>query len=111
VVAGPVTAAVVELVHVLVILAGVIVGVGAVGVGGLLAWRWRRPRQDAARTMPPSFASAKVVRAAPPPPRERQVPELTSTPGRELPGGLHLHFHGVSAEDVAAILERHRHGG
>jgi hypothetical protein len=31
--------------------------------------------------------------------------------GRELPGGLHLHFHGVSAEEVAAIIERHRQGG
>jgi len=53
-----------ELVHVLIIVAGAIVGVGAVCVGGLLAWRWRRPQQDAARTAPPAFASAKVVRAA-----------------------------------------------
>jgi hypothetical protein len=37
--AGPVVAAVGELVHVLVILAAVIVGAGAVCVGGLLAWR------------------------------------------------------------------------
>jgi hypothetical protein len=110
-VAGPVVAAVGELFHVLVIVAGVIVGVGAVCVGGLLAWRWRRPRLDAARTAPPAFAQAKVVRAAPPLPRERQAPELTSTPGRELPGGLHLHFHGVSAEDFAAIIERHRPDG
>jgi hypothetical protein len=48
--AGPVVAAVGELVHVPVIAAVVIVGVGAVWVGGLLAWRWRRPRRDAART-------------------------------------------------------------
>jgi hypothetical protein len=109
--AGTVAAAVGELVHVLVIVAVVIVGVGAVCVGGLLAWRWRRPRLDAARTAPPAFASAKVVRAAPPLPRERQAPELTTTPGRELPGGLHVHFHGVTAEDVAAIIERHRQDG
>jgi hypothetical protein len=25
---------------------------------------------------------------------------------RELPGGLHLHFHGMSAEEVAEILRR-----
>ncbi len=80
-------------------------------MGGLLAWRWRRPRLDAARTMPPAFAKAKVVRAAPPLPRERQAPELTATTGRELPGGLHLHFHGVSAEDAAAIIDRHRPDG
>jgi hypothetical protein len=70
----------------------------------LLAWRWRRPRLDAARTAPPAFAEAKVVRAAPPPLQERQAAELTATPGRKPPSGLHLHFHGVTAEDVAAII-------
>ena len=104
-------AAVGEVVHVLVIVAGVIVGIGAVCVGGLLAWRWRRPRLDAARTAPPAFASAKVVRAAPPLPQERQAPELTARRERKLPGGLHLHFHGVSAEDLAAIIQRHRRDG
>ena len=104
-------AAAAELFHVLVIMAGVIVGIGAVCVGGLLAWRWRRPRLVAARTAPPAFASAKVVRAAPPLPRERQAPELTTTPGRELPAAFTLHLHGVSAEDVAAILEHHRRDG
>lgn len=110
-VAGPVMAAVGELVHVLVIVAGVIVGLGAVCVGGLLAWRWRRPRLDAARTAPPAFATAKAVRAAPPPPQERQVPELPAAPRRELPGGLHLHFHGVNLEHIAAIIEHHRQDG
>jgi hypothetical protein len=54
--ARPVVAATGELVHVLVIVAVVIVGAGAVCVGGLLAWRWRRLRLDAARTAPPAFA-------------------------------------------------------
>ena len=80
-------------------------------MGGLLAWRWRRPRLDAARTAPPAFTEAKVVRAAPPLPKERQAPELTAAPGRKLPGGLHLHVHGVTAEDVAAILEHYRRTG
>jgi hypothetical protein len=100
-----------ELFHVLAIVAGVIVGTGAVCVGGSLAWRWHRPRLDAARTAPPAFAQAKVVRAAPPLPRERQAPELTATPGRVLPGGLHLHPPGVSTEDVAAIIEHHCRDG
>jgi hypothetical protein len=109
---GPAAAAAAaELFHVLVIVAGVIVGIGAVCVGGLLAWRWRRPRLDAARTAPPAFAKAKVVRAAPPLPQERQARQLPGVSGRELPGGLHLHFHGVSAEDVAAIIECHRPDG
>jgi hypothetical protein len=29
----------------------------------------------------------------------------------ERPSQLPLHFHGVAAEDVAAIIERHRQGG
>jgi hypothetical protein len=57
---------------------------------------------------PRPFASAKVMWAAPPLPRERQAQEPTAAPGRKLPGGLHLHFHGVGAEDVTAIIERHR---
>jgi hypothetical protein len=108
---GPaVTAAAAELLHLVLIVAGVIVGVAVLGVGGLLAWRWRRPRLDAARTTPP-LLHQKVVRAAPPLPKARQLPEIPAAPGRELPGALHLHFHGVQAEDVAAIIERHRNDG
>jgi hypothetical protein len=101
---GPAVTAAVELRHVLVIVAGVIVGAGAVCVGGLLAWRWHRPRLDAARTAPPLLT--KVVRAAPLLPPEQQARQLPVTPGRELPGGLHFHFHGVvSAEDIATISD------
>ena len=50
--AGPVLDAAAELLHVLLIAAGVIVGVGAASLVGLLAWRWRRGN-DAARAMPP----------------------------------------------------------
>jgi hypothetical protein len=42
--AGPVLDAAAELLHVLLIAAGVIVGVGAANLVGLLAWRWRRSR-------------------------------------------------------------------
>ena len=45
--------AAVELRHVVLIVAGVIVGVGAVGLVGLLTWRWRRTRLAAARARPP----------------------------------------------------------
>jgi hypothetical protein len=46
---------------------------------------------------------------------EREPTELP-LPGPQLPaiergGGLHLHLHGVSAEDVAAIIECHRLDG
>jgi Protein of unknown function (DUF2637) len=49
-------------------------------------------------------ASMVMLRAAPPLPQARRNPELPAPPGRDLPGGIHLHFHGVSAQDIAAIL-------
>lgn len=84
-------------------MAGVIVGVGAAGLVGLLAWQLRRTRIDAARAMPPRTL---VARAAPPLPQARRAGELPAAPQGEPPGGLHLHFHGLDAEDVAAILKR-----
>jgi hypothetical protein len=59
--AGPVLDAAAELLRVLLIAAGVIVGVGAASLVGLIAWRWRS-RKDAARAMPPRTL---VTRAAP----------------------------------------------
>ena len=74
---GPaVAAAVAELVHVLLIAAGVIVGVGAASLVGLIAWRWRS-RKDAARAMPPRTL---VARAAPPLPQARRAAELPAAP-------------------------------
>jgi hypothetical protein len=107
--AGPVLAAVGELVHLALIVAGVIVGVGAMGLVGMLAWRWRRPRQTAARAMPP--LPTKVARAARPLPQARPARVLPAERQRELPAEVHLHLHGVSAEDVAAIIERRRQDG
>jgi uncharacterized membrane protein YraQ (UPF0718 family) len=102
---GPaVAAAVAELVHVLLIVAGVVVGVGAAGLVGLLAWRWRRWHPDAARAMPP--LPTKMARAAQPLPKAWPLHALPAESQRELPAELHLHLHGVSAEDVAALLAR-----
>jgi hypothetical protein len=102
---GPaVAAAVAELVHVLLIVAGVIVGVGAAGLAGLLAWQLRRTRVDAARAMPPRTL---VARAAPPLPQARRAGELPAAPQHEPPGGLHLHFHGVDPANVAELIRRH----
>jgi hypothetical protein len=99
--AGPVLDAA-ELLRVLLIAAGVIVGVGAASLVGLIAWRWRS-RKDAARAMPPRTL---VARAAPPLPQARRAAELPAAPQRETPGGLHLHFHGLDAAQVAAIIAR-----
>jgi hypothetical protein len=95
--AGPVLAAVAELLHVFLIMAGVVVGLGAVGLVGLLTWRWRRWQKDAARAMPPY--APRMARAAQPLPEPPPAIEQ------------HVHFHGLSAEDVAAILNRQKEDG
>jgi len=100
--AGPVLDAGAELLGVLLIAAGVIVGVGAASLVGLIAWRWRS-RKDAARAMPPRTL---VARAAPPLPQARRAAELPAAPQREPPGGLHLRFHSLDAAQVAAIIAR-----
>ena len=102
--AGPVLAAVAELLHVFLIVAGVIVGVGAASLVGLLTWRWRRTQADAARAMPP--LPSKVARAAQPLPKARPAHALPTGRQRELPGELHLHFHGVPAEEIAAAIRQ-----
>jgi hypothetical protein len=101
-IAGPVLDAVAELLRVLLIAAGVIVFVGAASLVGLIAWRWRS-RKDAARAMPPRTL---VARAAPPLPKAWPVHALPAEFPRELPAEAHFHLHGVSAEEIAAILRR-----
>jgi hypothetical protein len=92
-----------ELLHVVLIVVFIVACTGAVGVVALLALKRRRVRAGvAARTLPPPPPT--VVRAAPPLPQEQRAGELPREPQRELPSGLHLHFHGISAEDVAAII-------
>jgi hypothetical protein len=102
-IAVPVLDAVAELLQVFLIVAGVIVGVGAVGLVGLLTWRWRRTQADAARAMPPRTL---VARAAQPLPKAWPVHALPAEFPRELPAEVHFHLHGVSAEEIAAILRR-----
>jgi hypothetical protein len=94
-----------ELLRVVLIVVFIAACTGAVGVVALLALKYRRARAEAAaRTMPP--LPPLVLRAAPPLPQKRRVGDLPREPQRELPGELHLHFHGISAEDVAAIIAR-----
>jgi hypothetical protein len=101
--AGPVLAAVGEVVYVLVVVVAVTAGVGVISLVGLLIWRWRRTHKDATRARPPLHGAV--------------VPPLhgEARAAQPLPEPLHraierpavqLHFHGVSAEDVAAIIAR-----
>jgi hypothetical protein len=93
-----------ELLHVLLIVAGVVVGAGAACLVGLLAWRWRRTRLTAARAehalQGAMHPLPRVTRAAQPLPKPR--------PAIEQPAEVHLHLHGISAEEAAAIIERQR---
>ena len=99
-VAGPVLAAMAELVYVLLIVVAAIASGAAVTLIGIAAWRWRR-RLDAARAeVPATLLPQRAAQPLPPPPG----------PPIECPGELHLHLHGITAEDVAAIL-RHQEEG
>jgi hypothetical protein len=95
--AGPVVAAVSELVYVLTIVVAVSAGAGAAGAVGMLIWR-RRTRPNAARTvlLPKQVWAAQAF----PAPQRRAI---------EAPGQVHIHhhWHGVTAEEVAAII-RHQ---
>jgi hypothetical protein len=69
---------------------------------GLLIWRWRRTHKDAARARPPFRAALYplqgVTRAA--------QPLAAPRPAIERAPDIHLHLHGVSAEDVAGIIRQ-----
>ena len=94
-VAGPVLAAVGELLRALVIIAMVVVVLAVAATGAAVALR---------------------LRHRPPPPLPPRVYGSTSVHGRPEPQALparpevHLHFHGVGAEDVAEILRRAQDG-
>jgi hypothetical protein len=100
--AGPVLGAVAEIVYVLLIAAAVIGALAAVALVAFIAYRLRHGRlrrsvTGAARALPPVQAAQAL-----PPPQPRAI---------ERGGELHLHLHGVTPEEVAAIIERHRPDG
>jgi hypothetical protein len=100
-VAGPVTAAVGALVHVLLITAALLLGLAGVALVGFIAWRVHRYRHpDGARdtALPPGAA-----RAAQPLPQPRRA-AAGQAPAIEQ--HIHHHWHGVTPEDVAAIIRR-----
>jgi hypothetical protein len=93
-------AAAAGLLHLVLVAAAVILGLAAVGLVAFGAWRWHRYRHpDAARATAFPPGSARAAQALPRPPR-----------AIEQPGELHLHLHGMTAEDIAAILARHQDG-
>jgi hypothetical protein len=105
--ATAVAAAVAELVHVALIVVAVLLGLGAAGLVALAAVRVHRWRAG---------GTTRVSLPAPPPWRAVQAraeprPGIASTAARPAiePGRpVHIHFHGLDAEDVADIIERAR---
>jgi hypothetical protein len=95
--AGPILAAVAELVHLVLIVVAVAGGVAAVGLVAFIAFRLRHRATEPARL---------VYRAHPVAQRRSQaLPE--PRPAIERPAEVHLHLHGLSAAEIAAII---RHG-
>jgi hypothetical protein len=100
--AGPVAAAAGELLHIVMVAAGVILGLGVAVLAAVITWRLRHRRP---RT--PQDALAANYRGVVPPPGAGASGAVTAAqrPALEQPV-VHLHLHGVSAEDIAAILAR-----
>jgi ABC-type uncharacterized transport system permease subunit len=95
-VAGPVLAAVAELLDLLLIVAGICLGLAAVGVVAYVAYRVRH------RPAIPARAAYPLPRVVQRPVQARSEPRAAI----ERPQEVHLHLHGVSAEDIAALLSR-----
>jgi hypothetical protein len=101
---GPAVAAAAVLLHLVLIVVGVIVGESVTAVGACSRGGGATGRQARPASCPPIHQ--KMARAASPLPQAWRPPAIPSESARELPGGPHLHFHGVSVEDIAAILTR-----
>ena len=95
-VAGPVVAAAAEVVYVFGIVVAATVGGAAVAFMVAQAWRRRRRRLDAARAE--VLTAHLPLRAAQPLPHSRRA--------IERPREVHLHLHGVSAAELAAIIRQ-----
>jgi hypothetical protein len=98
-VAGPVVAAVGELVHILLVIAAVLAGVAGAGLVAFIACRWHRyHHRGAARAtaLPPG-----VARAAQPLAGAQQ--RAIERPGESL---WHVHIHGGDAEAIAEIVRQ-----
>jgi hypothetical protein len=88
--AGPVAAAVGALVHLLLVVAGILLAVAAGGLVAYVLYRRRHPRPVPQREV----TARQQARQLPPQPRA-------------IEQHVHHHWHGVTAEQVAAIL-RHQ---
>ena len=98
-IAGPVAAAVTELARLVVIAVAVL---GALAARGGAAFVGYRLRHGAPRALPPRVYGPTSVHAV----QGRPEPPAIEAPRPEV----HLHFHGVTAEDMVEILRRAQDG-
>lgn len=101
-VAVPVVRAVTHLLEVLAVVMAVVLGVGLLAGIALVAWRLRQGRQNTPLVV--HRATPVTHRAAEPLTAPQQA--RAALPAPERPE-LHLHFHGMSAADVAAVIAQH----
>jgi hypothetical protein len=95
--AGPVVHAAVGLLHLVVIILAIVFALALVSVIALMAFRVHRRNQ---------VPAVQVLQL-----RKTRVQEIPASEVPALPAPspeLHLHFHGVDAEDVAAIIREHQ---
>jgi hypothetical protein len=92
---GPVVRAAVSLLETVLIVAGVLTGILALAAIAFAVWRLRH------RSVSPGAAPWAVSRSP-----ARELPR-TQHRAIEPPREVHLHFHNVSPEDIAAITARH----
>jgi hypothetical protein len=99
VLAGPVAAAVGALIHILLVTVISLAGVAALAVGGRVWW------QLAHRSQRPALYGVEGAPSLQQPRRRELLPEPQKAIAPEV--HVHHHWHGVNAEDVAAILAQH----
>jgi hypothetical protein len=110
-IAGPVVHAAAELVRAVVIAAAVILGLGLAAGAALVAWRLRRGRQNAPLVVHQARPVTRRPAESLPVPQRSAAPLPASNPAATGQAAeLHLHFHGLTAEEAAAIV-RHAHPG
>lgn len=92
--------AIVAIVNALLVVLGAVVGLAVAAGTGLLVWRLRQSCRPAALPWEPGILSARQRPAVASP--EAASKAIEATGGKHW----HLHFHGLSAEDVAAAIIR-----
>lgn len=99
---GPIVRAVTDLVEVAAIITAAVLGLVLAGGGAFVVWRLRHSRANAplmvSRVSPVTYRASTAL----------PVPQVSAAALPPAQGAtVHLHFHGMSAGDIAAIVAQH----